>query len=185
MLGQIAHRLPAIEKNRWRALREIYLLHAGEQLLALGKVQLLATQVPSVMLMHRLFTAPLHAEEEGCWVWRCEEILGHGSLPGIVGRGGERSGWGIAYISAPVILECHLGEMSPFQILANSQSQNLSYAPSAAAVFIECICRESETKLCHAFISTSIIKQEKQSQVEEGAFNWIFRTLHSKLNSSV
>ena len=40
MLGQIAHRLPAIEKNRWRAalsLREIYLLHAGQQ--ALGKVQ--------------------------------------------------------------------------------------------------------------------------------------------------
>ena len=28
MLGQIVHRLPAIEKNRWRAPREIYLLHA-------------------------------------------------------------------------------------------------------------------------------------------------------------
>ena len=104
--------------------------------LALCKVQLVATQVPSVMLMHRLFTAPLHAEEEeGCWVWRCEEILGHASLTGIVGRGGERSGWGIAYISVPVILKCHLGEMSPFQILANSPSWNLSYAaPSAVAI---------------------------------------------------
>ena len=87
MLDQIVHRLPAIEKNRWRAAGEIYLLHA--EAAALGKVQLAATQVPSVMLMHRLFTAaPLHAEEEeGCWVWRCEEILGHASLPGIVGWG--------------------------------------------------------------------------------------------------
>ena len=56
------------------------------RLLALGKVQVVATQVPSVMLMLRLFTAPLHAEEEeGCWVWRCEEILGHASLPGMGG----------------------------------------------------------------------------------------------------
>ena len=37
MLFQIAHRLPAIEKNRWRARWEIYLLHARAR--ALGKVQ--------------------------------------------------------------------------------------------------------------------------------------------------
>ena len=135
MLGQIAHRLPAIEKNRWRAAalsaRNISVAWGASRHLVKFS---LATQAPSVMLMHRLFTAPLHAEEEGCWVWRCEEILGHASLPGM-GRGGiERSGWGIAYISVPVILECHLGEMSPFQILANSHSWNLSYAPSTGAI---------------------------------------------------
>ena len=150
MLFQIAHRLPAIEKNRWRARWEIYLLHARAR--AFGKVQQFghpgALSDANARIIQRT-SACTGGRVLGMEMWRdiwSRFIMGKGGGEWVI-----REGRCLA-----LILKCHLHEMSPFSIFA-LQIWNLCYASVAVAIYNAFAVKWVRSKLGRAFICTSII----------------------------
>ena len=150
MLFQIAHRLPAIEKNRWRARWEIYLLHARAR--AFGKVQQFghpgALSDANARIIQRT-SACTGGRVLGMEMWRdiwSRFIMGKGGGEWVIREGHCLS----------LILKCHLHEMSPFSIFA-LQIWNLCYASVAVAIYNAFAVKWVRSKLGRAFICRSII----------------------------
>ena len=135
MLFQIAHRLPAIEKNRWPARWEIYLLHARAR--ALGKVQQFghpgALSDANARIIQRT-SACTGGRVLGMEMWRdiwSRFIMGKGGGEWVIREGHCLS----------LILKCHLHEMSPLSIywqFADIESVLCTQCHGN----IECICCE-------------------------------------------